>query len=86
MRGKSDTRSAATFSGNCVCVCFFFFELASTGSVLNSVVDCRKRNIDPASCEKGKEFHDWLDTALASEDRFVAVNQYCSSACTYGYL
>jgi hypothetical protein len=86
MRGKSDTRFTATFSGNCVCVFVFVFELASTGSGLNSVVGCRKRNIDPASGEKGKEFHDWLDTDLASEDRFVAVNQYCSSACTYGYL
>lgn len=66
----------------CVCVC----ELPSIGSGLNSVVGCSKRNIDPSSGEKGKEFLDWLGTALASEDRIFAVNQYCGSACTYDCL
>ena len=82
MRGISDTRFTATFSGEYVCVC----ELASTGSELSSVVGCCKRNIDPSSGENGQEFLEWLGTALASEDRFFAVNQYCGSACTYDCL
>jgi hypothetical protein len=64
----------------CVCVCM------RAGSGLNSAVGCCKRNIDPLSGEKSKAFLDWLCTALASEDRFFAVSQYCASACTYDCL
>ena len=82
MHYMSDTRFTTTFSGDCVCVCVCVCEPASTGSGLSSVVGCCKRNIDPSSGEKGKEFLDSLGTALASEDRFFAVNQYCVSTCT----